>query len=194
MTEEQNVLIMTFPDPGGAVQAFEQIKHHHGLVEAAVVERTADGGIRIAHSHSPVLGSRLAAGGLIGGVIGILGGPLGILLGWATGMVAGYALESTDATDADDTFAMLSRTIPPGGNELIVELRETDPAEADELARRLGGTVARIPAAEVEAEIAASQKALVSAGAEARRVRRESPRNGLHARIEAILHHRAQAG
>ena len=189
MADEQNVLIVTFPDPSTAYKALSEIKGMDGVASAAVVERTADGQVRIADGYTPKAGAGTSVGGLIGAVVGILAGPLGVLLGWSTGLIAGAAYDADEAADTEDGFTVLSQRIAAGGNALLAEISETSHAPADDLAGRLGGSLSRIPVSEVEAEIASAREAARQAAKEARRVRRETRRAEFKEKVSGVLHH-----
>jgi uncharacterized membrane protein len=176
MPEENNVLVMHFPGNSQAFEALSELKDAPGVRGAAVVERTSEGQVRVADGYSPASGEGLAVGGLVGALIGIIGGPVGVLLGWSTGMVAGAVYDSDEAADADDGFTILSRSIPAGTNALIVEMIETNHGTADDIAKRLEGTITRLPAAEVEAEVRSAQDAARAAEQEARKARRAKRR------------------
>ncbi|MFI5286758.1 MAG: histidine kinase [Candidatus Dormibacteria bacterium] len=187
--DETNVLIFTFSDPSKAYQALSEIKAQPRVEGAAVVERTANGEVRIAEGYTPKLGAGPAVGGLIGALVGIIAGPLGMLLGWSTGIFAGAAYESFEAVDADDGFTELSKRIPASGNALLVEMTETSHAVADDIADRLQGTVTRVPSREVEIEVAAARDAARKAAKEARRVRRETHTAAFKEKVGGVLHH-----
>jgi uncharacterized membrane protein len=189
MAVEHNVLVMQFTDPSKTFQAFSKIKDQPGVTGAAVVERTAEGQVRVADGFEPQAGAGIAVGGLVGGLIGVLGGPLGLLLGWSTGMVVGSMYESDEEADTDDGFTILSRSIANGGNALIVEISETSHAIADDIATQLDGTVTRVPASDVEHEIAAAREATRSAAAEARKVRRSKRRAEFKEKLQAHKPH-----
>jgi uncharacterized membrane protein len=189
MSEERNVLVMQFPDPSKAFEALSLMKGQPGVANAAVIERTAEGQVRVADGYSPTLGSGTAVGGAVGGLIGILAGPLGVLLGWSTGVVAGAAYESDEADDIDDGFTILARSIPTGGNALVVEMTETSHAIADDVNAKLEGTLTRIPAADVEAEVEAAQEAAHTAEVEARKVRRAKRRTEFKEKLSGLAHH-----
>ena len=189
MADDKNVLVVHFPESSRAFEALSAIKTEPGLIGAAVVERTAAGEIRIADGYAPHVGRGTAVGGLVGAVIGILAGPLGVLLGWSAGMLAGTAHDTSEAADLNDGFTVLSQSIPPGGNALIIEMNESSHAPADDIMTKLDGTVTRIPAPEVEAEVAAAHEAARRAAAEARRARVESVRSGFKDRLSGLIHH-----
>jgi len=189
MAEEKNVLVMHFANPSNAFQALSDLKGQPGVSGAAVVERTTEGQVRLADGYTPELGSGTAVGGLVGSLIGILGGPLGVLLGWSTGVLTGALFDTDEAADTEDGFTVLSKSIPTGGNALIAEMSETSHAIADDIATKLDGTVTRIPATEVEAEVADAQEATRRAAAEARKARWEKRRAGFKEKLSGIGHH-----
>jgi uncharacterized membrane protein len=189
MDIERNLLIMTFPESARTFEALSKMKGQPGVVDAAVVERTSQGQVRIADGYAPTAGTGPAVGGLVGAVIGIIGGPLGVLLGWSTGLIVGAAHDTREAADTEDGFTLLSQRIPAGGNALLVEMAETSHAIADDAANSLGGGVTRIPAATVEAEVGAAQDAQRKAAQEARRVRRENRKAEFKEKVGAVLHH-----
>jgi uncharacterized membrane protein len=189
MTEESNVLVMQFPDSSKAFQALSEMKGQPGVSGAAVVERTPEGQLRVADSYTPNVGSGVAVGGMVGALIGILAGPLGVLLGWSTGVLTGAAYETREQYDTDDGFTILSQSIPAGGNALIVEMNETSHAIADDVTAKLEGTIVRIPATEMEAEIKAAQDAAENAADEARRARRASRRAEFKEKLSGLAHH-----
>lgn len=193
MSEENNVLVIHFPESSKAFEALSQLKSQPGVRGAAVVERTADGEVRLGDGYSPEGGSGVAVGGLVGALIGILAGPVGVLLGWSTGMLAGMAYEADELADADDGFTILSGSIPAGSNALIVEMMETSHAIADDVAEKLGGTITRLPAKDVEAEIKSAQEAARKAAAEARKVRRAGRRAEFKEKLSGIGPHHTKA-
>jgi uncharacterized membrane protein len=186
MAVETNILIMQFPEPSKAFQALSQIKEQPGVNGAAVLERTSQGEVRVAESYAPGSGDGIAVGGLVGGLIGILGGPLGVLLGWSTGALAGTVYESEEADDAEDGFTVLSRSIAPGENALIVEMMETSHAIADDVAESLGGTIVRVPAADVAAEVDSAREAARRAAKEARKARRNERKAEFKAKLSGL--------
>jgi hypothetical protein len=97
--------------------------------------------------------------------------------------------DTDEAAAANDGFTVLSKSIPPGGNALIVEMSETSHAIADDIAAKLDGTITRIPAAEVEAEVAAAQQAAREAAAAARRARREKRQGEFKEKLGGLGHH-----
>lgn len=193
MPEENNVLVVHFPENSKAFAALSQFKSQPGVRGAAVVERTADGQVRVADGYSPAGGSGVAVGGLVGSLIGILAGPVGVLLGWSTGMLVGGAFEVDELADAEDGFTILSRSIPAGTNALVVEMFETSHAIADDVAGELDGTITRIPARDMQAEIDSIREAERKAAAEARKVRRAQRRAEFKEKLSGLGRHRTAA-
>ena len=81
-----NVVVVRFTEPSKAYQALSVLKESDaegriGLESAAVVERMANGELRIPESADNVGPVGTASGSLIGMLIGVLGGPVGVLLG-----------------------------------------------------------------------------------------------------------------
>ena len=193
MSEENNVLIIHFPESSKAFEALSQLKSQPGVRGAAVVERTADGEVRLGDGYAPEGGSGVAVGGLVGALIGILAGPVGVLLGWSTGMLAGMAYEADELADADDGFTILSGSIPAGSNALIVEMTETSHAIADDVAKKLDGTITRLPAKDVQSEIESAREAARKAAAEARKVRRAGRRAEFKEKLSGLGPHGTKA-
>jgi hypothetical protein len=158
-----------------------------------LVERTADGEVRLGDGYSPEGGSGVAVGGLVGSLIGILGGPVGVRLGWSSGMLVGGAYEADELADAGDGFTILSDSIPAGSNALVVEMTETRHAIADDVAEKLDGTITRLPAAVVQAEIESAQDAARKAAHEARKVRRAEKRSKFKEKLSGLGRHRTSA-
>ncbi len=194
MGEEQNVVVMHFPHTSDAFEALSELKGQARVVSAAVVERTAEGQVTVADGYSQGLGSGMAVGGLVGALIGVLGGPLGVLLGWSTGLLTGTVFDSSEEADTEDGFTVLSKSIPAGGNALMAELSEASHATVDAIATKLDGTVTRIPASEVEAEVRDAQEATRRAAAEARKARWEKRRAEFTEKMSGMAHHTKTAG
>jgi uncharacterized membrane protein len=101
----------------------------------------------------------MASGGLVGLVIGVLDGPLGILIGGATGLLIRSLVDIDDADDTESVLSDISKSVRVGLTALLAELTEQSSEVIDTAIARLGGTVLRRSVDEVEAEIAAAEKA-----------------------------------
>src|SRR5262249_57986132 len=91
---QENVVVVRFTEPSKAYQALSELKQsdaggHIELKSAAVVERTAQGELKIADSADNVGLVGTASGSLIGLLVGVLGGPGGLLIGWGARALGG---------------------------------------------------------------------------------------------------------
>ncbi|MEV4611377.1 histidine kinase [Kitasatospora sp. NPDC049258] len=159
MTETHSMLFVTFDDTGSARAAYREMKELHGVRQAAVMERTADGLLDVPDSWVRGAGATTVLSGVVGGLVGLIGGPIGVFLGWGAGTALGGGAEFKRFSDATEGLMVFSRGLAEGTTLLIVELTESGPQAADEIAARHGGRLVRRPAAEVEAEVRAAQEA-----------------------------------
>ncbi|MEU9040938.1 MULTISPECIES: histidine kinase [unclassified Kitasatospora] len=160
MSEQHNVVLLTFPDAAGWRPAFDETQHLPGLRVAAALERSADGMLEIKDTFTRGAGLATVGSGLVGGLVGLLGGPIGVLLGFAAGAALGNAAEERYATEAGAALIVLSARVPDGGALLALEVRESSPGPADDLAARHGATVERIDTHTFTEQVrAAEQKA-----------------------------------
>jgi uncharacterized membrane protein len=171
-----------------------------GLQAAAVVTRGEDGQIIVKDQIGADRFDGTAGGGLIGLLIGILGGPLGILLGGSYGLLVGSLVDLTEVEDSESVLTQISTLVRPGHTALLAEVSEQSPEVLNAAMAQLGGGVFRRPVAEVEAEIAAAEKAQREAEREARKQlldgKREHTKDEIHAKVEQLkakLPHRERA-
>jgi uncharacterized membrane protein len=178
-----NVIAVTFEDDSNAYEALTTLKELDSQRQieirgAAVVARDETGNIV---EKDDVGGERqltgTATGGLVGLLIGILGGPFGILIGGATGLLIGSLFDDDDADETESVLAEISKSIRVEHNALLTEVSEQSTEVIDTAMARLGGTVVRRAASEVEAEIAAAEHAQ-------REAKRKARKELLHARHE----------
>ena len=141
-----------------------------------------------------------ASGGMIGLLVGIIGGPLGMLLGGTYGVLVGSLFDLDDAATTESVLGEISKQVPPARITVLAQVTEQSPEVIDTAMARLGGTVMRRPAVEVENEIAAAQEAQRKAEHEARKelrqARVEKTKEDAHAKVEELKSklHRAKAG
>jgi uncharacterized membrane protein len=178
MDNVDNVLVIRFPEPSKAYQALSVLKQADadgriGLRAAAVVERTAEGQLRVAEGADNVGLEGTAAGGLIGMLIGILGGPLGMLLGWGAGAMMGGVVDITRAEKGEDALTSLGSAISPGSTAIIADVAEPTIEVVDGEMAKVSGEVTRRPVDDVMAELEAAEEATKAAAKEARRKMRE---------------------
>jgi len=186
---EENVVVVRFAEPSKAYQALSVLKEldaagRIGLESAAVVERTAQGEIRIPESADNVGLVGTASGSLIGMLVGVLGGPVGLLLGWGAGALMGGAFDIDRAETSDEALSVLGRAIDPESTAVIAQVEEPAVEVIDDEMAKLGGEVTRRPVAEVMDELEAAQDAADAAAREARRAVREKRKAELKADVD----------
>ena len=164
----------------------EQIEVH----EAVAVQRAADGTVTVKDRvGSPELVGT-AGGGLTGLLVGILGGPLGVLIGGSTGLLVGSLFDLDEAEQVETALGRLSETVEPERTAVLAVVTEPSPEIVDAAMAAFGGTVLRRSVDEVEAEVAAIEKAESKAAREAQlelmRSQRDHDRDAAHAKVEAL--------
>lgn len=177
-----NVIAVTFEDDSNAYEALTTLKelesqHQIGIRGAAVVARDETGQILDKDQVGSESYVGTATGGLVGLLIGILGGPFGILIGGATGLLIGSLFDDDDVDDTESVLAEISKSLRVGHDAVLAEVSEQSPEVIDTAMARLGGTVLRRPAGDVEAEVAAAEHAQ-------REAKRKARKDLLHARHE----------
>jgi len=178
MAEIQNVVVVRFTEPSEGYQALSVLKQcdadgRIGLESAAVVERTADGALRVPEDTDNVGPVGTASGSLVGMLIGVLGGPVGVLIGWGAGALMGGAFDLDRAETSDEALGVLGRAIPPGSTAVIASVTEPAVEVIDGEMKKLGGEVTRRPAADVMDELESAEDAAAAASREARRTVRQ---------------------
>lgn len=191
MSNGHNVIVVTFDESSKAYQALSVLKRADAeeriiVRSAALVERQADGTIKVPEGSDNMLGVGLAGGSLIGILVGVLGGPIGVLLGWGAGAVAGGVVDVTRVDRSDDAIAQVSSEVPAGQTALIAEVDENAVEVVDDEMRKLGAVVSRRPAEEVLAALEAGDEAARAAEKEARRVMRERHKAEFDAKRETL--------
>src|SRR5215831_14117956 len=161
---QENVVVVRFTEPSKAYQALSELKQsdadgHIGLKSAAVVERTAQGELKIADSADNVGPVGAASGSLIGLLVGVLGGPVGLLLGFGAGAVVGGSFDLDREDESDEALSVLGRAIPPGSTALIADVTESAVEVVDAKMDLLGGDVTRQPVVDVVAELGTAHEA-----------------------------------
>ena len=185
---EQNVVVVRFTELSNAHQALSVLKEcdasgRIGLESAAVVQRTAEGELRIAESTDS-FGLGAAGGSLIGILVGVLGGPLGLLLGWGAGAMMGMAFDIDQVETADEALVVLGRAIPPESTAVIASVKEPAVEVIDGEMKKLDGEVTRRPVAEVMDELEVAEAAADAAAREARRALHEKRKAELTAGVD----------
>jgi uncharacterized membrane protein len=190
MDSHHNVVVVNFEESSKTYQALSVMKRldaegRVGVESAALVEREADGTIRVPEDTDNVIGVGFFGGSLIGMLIGVLGGPVGMLFGWGAGALAGGLgdLERGDA--GEEVLDRLAQTLKPGQTALIAEVEEDTAGVVDDEMHKLGGTVVRYTAEEVLAALEAAEEVARAAEKEARRVRGEQRKADFEAKRKA---------
>ena len=178
MPDTQNVVVVRFTEPSAAYQALSVLKEcdaqgRIGLESAAVVERTADGQLRVPEDTDNVGPVGMASGSVIGMLIGVLGGPVGVLIGWGAGAMMGGAFDLDRVETSDEALGVLGRAIPQGSTAVIASVMEPAVEVIDGEMKELGGEVTRRSSADVMDELEVAEDAAAAASREARRTVRD---------------------
>src|SRR5512133_1078670 len=200
----QSVIAVTFENDGDAYKALTVLgelgsQNRIGVQEAVVVARGDDGQVvEKDRLESPSMPGT-ATGGVLGLLVGIIGGPLGVLVGGTYGLFVGSLFDIYDADAADSALGAISSSVKVGHAALLAVVDEPSTEIVDAAMSDLGGTIARRPLAEVEAEIAAAEDAERKAKREARkelhRARRDRDKAAVNAKVDELkgkFHHGQQ--
>jgi uncharacterized membrane protein len=190
-----NVISVSFDPDNNAYAGLTALKELESQTQldldvAAVVARDGDGEVVVKDRVESPEFAGAVSGGLLGLVIGILGGPLGVLIGGTYGLMVGSLVDLHELEETDSVLAQISASVRPGHSALLAQVTEQSPEVVDTAMARLGGTVLRRTVEDVEAEVAAAEKAQRQAkreGArELRRARRERNKEHAQATIEQL--------
>jgi uncharacterized membrane protein len=207
-TNAYNVISVSFDPDSNAYTALTALKEldsqgQLNLEAAAVVLRGEDGQIEVKDRVGSNDFAGAASGGLLGLLIGIIGGPLGVLIGGTYGLMLGSLVDLDELEETDSVLSQISASARPGHTALLAQVTEQSPEVVDTAMASLGGSVLRRSVDDVEAEIAAAEKAQREAKREAarelRRGRRERGQQQVHAKVEQLKaklpnHEQAAAG
>jgi uncharacterized membrane protein len=208
LTSAYNVISVSFDTDSNAYPALTALKEMDSqgqlnLEAAAVVVRGDDGQVTVKDQIGSNNFAGAAGGGLLGLLIGIIGGPLGVLIGGTYGLLLGSLVDLDEVEETDSVLSQISASARPGHTALLAQVTEQSPEVVDTAMASLGGSVLRRSVADVEAEIAAAEKAQRQAKREAakelRRGRRERGEQQAHAKVEQLKaklpnHEQAAAG
>jgi uncharacterized membrane protein len=163
-TSTYNVISVSFDSDSNAYEALTELKALDGqgrleIEAAAVVVREEQGRIIVKDRVGSAQYAGAASGGTLGVLLGILGGPLGVLIGGTYGLLVGSLFDLDEAERTESALSEISTSVRPGHTALLAQVTERSADVVDTAMARLGGTVLRRPVADVEAEIAAAQKA-----------------------------------
>jgi len=110
-----------------ALMAMVRIAEQHvmRIEDAAIVDKDANGKIRLRQSKDVNPGQGAVSGGLYGGLIGLIGGPIGWIAGGALGAAAGGLWgKLRDIGIEDDHMKEMGERILPGENLLFLLLHD----------------------------------------------------------------------
>jgi uncharacterized membrane protein len=195
LSNGENVIVVSFSEDRNAFQAVTTLKEldsqgQINLEEAVVVTRDEDGQVSVKDDVDDPTYTGTLSGGLIGLLIGILGGPLGVLIGGATGVLIGSLFDMSDVDDSDSALSEVSASVQVGRTAVLADVTEQSTDVIDAAMQNLGGEVLRRSAEDVEAEIAATEKAQRAAKREARKellkARHEKHKEEIRAKIEEL--------
>ena len=193
--EIESVIAISFTDDDDAYAALTLLKeldsqHQVRVQEAVVGVRGDDGKVVEKDRIGPVPVQATVGVGLLGLLIGIIGGPLGMLLGGVSGLYLGALLDFHGVEKMDSALAEIASAVRVGHPALLAVVEEQSPEVIDTAMTKLGGTIVRSSLSEVEAEIAATEKAARKATQEVhkelRRGRDEHDREAIRAKVEEL--------
>lgn len=191
MNEGHNFIAVSFEEDSKAYEALAKLRQASrdgrvGVRSAAIVERDANGRVSVPDGADAVIGAGIAGGGLLGLMVGILGGPVGVVLGFGAGTLAGSIFDFRRAEHTDDVLGIVAAALPAGHTALVAEADEYAVEVVDGEMFSLGGSVIRIPAAEVLEALEAAERAADAAQQEARRIMHEQHKLERKARLAEI--------
>jgi uncharacterized membrane protein len=195
-TYAYSVMSATFDPDTNAYAALTKLKEldgqgRIGLQAGAVVVRGDDGTITIKDQTGDEPWAGTAGGGLLGVLLGILGGPLGVLIGGTYGLFVGSLVDLGEAEQTQSVLAQIADALEPGRTTLLAELTEQSNELIDAELGALGSSsILRRPVADVEAEIAAAEKARIEAKLQADKEllqsKREHTKQQAHEKVEQL--------
>lgn len=202
--DSRSVIAVSFENDGDAYKALTVLgelgsQNRIGVQEAVVAARGEDGQVVTKDRLESPSMPGTATGGVLGLLVGIIGGPLGVLVGGTYGLFVGSLFDIYDADAADSALGAISSSVKVGHAALLAVVDEPSTEIVDAAMSDLGGTIARRPLAEVEAEIAAAEDAERKAKREARkelhRARRDRDKAAVNAKVDELkgkFHHGQQ--
>jgi uncharacterized membrane protein len=195
LSNSENVIVVNFAENDNAYQAMTLLRELDSqrqvdLAAAAVVVRDDDGHVLVKDDVADERHTATLGGGLVGLLIGVIGGPFGVLIGGATGVLVGSLFDSHDGDETESALSDVSASVQVGRTALLAEVTEQGTEVIDTAMRGIGGEILRRSLDDVEAEIAATEKAQRSAKREARKQlvkeRQEKHRDEIRAKIEEL--------
>jgi uncharacterized membrane protein len=123
------------------------------LKQGAVVNKTADGKIKLVESKDMHGGQGALTGGAIGAVVGILAGPIGVIGGGAIGAgIGGLAAKLRDSGFPDAQLKGLGEDLTPGAGAVVALVDDDAVDKAEQLLKTVDAQ--RIVVDEVSTDLA----------------------------------------
>ena len=191
MREGHNLIAVTFDEDSRAYEALSKLGQagsagRIGVSSAAVVNRDAYGRISFSEGSDAVIGTGVMGGGLLGVLLGVLGGPVGAFFGFGAGALVGSLFDVQRAERESGVLGLIADALPLGGTALVAEVDEYAVEVVDGEMASLGGTVLRVPAAEVLSAVEAAENVAAAAEREAVRVMHEERKQQVKAKFDEI--------
>ena len=171
---DDTIVAVRFAEPGEARRAMRELKQldHDGRLrvrEAALLERSGQGGIDVPAGGQDADGFFMPPGGIVGMLVDTLGGPAGVLFQRPAESFHGHGGPSAHDGEREVALEDISRNLEPGVTLVVAEIADPDPDMLDSTLAGLGKTVTRRAARDVYAELEAARDAETRAEEEARR-------------------------
>ena len=164
MDDTDTIVAVRFSDVGEAHRAMHELKQldRDGRLrvrEAALIERSGQGGIGVPAGGQDADGFFMPSGGIVGMLVDTLGGPAGVLFQRPAESFRGHGGPSAHDGEREVALEDISRNLEPGVTLVVAEIVEPDPDVLDSTLNTLGGTVTRRAAQDVYAELQAAHEA-----------------------------------
>jgi uncharacterized membrane protein len=161
---DDTIVTIRFTDPDEARRALQRLKQldldkELRVREAALVERSGQGGVGVPDDARDTDGFFMPQGGIVGMTVDALVGPLGMAFRRPTNGFRGHGARPADQGEREVALEQISRELEPGVTLVIAEIAAADPDVVGAALEALGGTVTNRAAADVYAEVRAAKRA-----------------------------------
>jgi uncharacterized membrane protein len=149
------IIAATFADGTAAAKGMMTIAGGlaGSLKQAAVVDKTADGKIKLVESKDMHGGQGALTGGAIGAVVGIIAGPLGVIGGGAIGAgIGGLTAKLRDSGFPDAQLKGLGEDLSPGQGAVVGLIDDDAVEKAEQLLKTVDAQ--RVVVDEVSTDLA----------------------------------------
>ncbi|WP_155056626.1 hypothetical protein [Streptomyces blattellae] len=163
MSVNENAIALRFADRATAYRALGDLRYLSPATTevrgAVLVERLADGEVRLPEGAGLEEWRNTAAGSLVDSLVNTLSGPLGAVMGLGVGALIGGGHDGAGAARATSAVSAFVLHVPPHGTAILAEVKEHDPQALDLLAMRYDAVLERRPADSIRAELKAMEEA-----------------------------------